>query len=142
MAQQVHFPLFSALFRLLTPQLRKGIVPWIDPTPDDIKDSSTLLAQALPTIKTFLFDPSTNFTRPSSSSGDIDVGLWTTNGQTLVLAANLVNSSGIVNFGLGGGEDIQATELFNSGGVLGVDADGASGMVSFNAVGSLAYVLQ
>lgn len=121
-----------------------GIVPWIDPTPDDIKASSSLLALSMPIIKEYLFDPQANFSRPSSTDSDdnIDVGIWVSpanDGHTLIMATNMVNSASSISFGVNGSGS--ANELFSSGGSVSVDGSGNVN-VRMDAMGSLAYVLE
>ncbi|KAF8208179.1 hypothetical protein K438DRAFT_2012988 [Mycena galopus ATCC 62051] len=53
----------------------RGIMPWIDPTPADIK------------IKAFIFSPHAAFSRFVSNR--VDVGMWTVGEDTLLLVANL-----------------------------------------------------
>ncbi|KAJ7721036.1 hypothetical protein B0H16DRAFT_1603583 [Mycena metata] len=65
----------------------RGIMPWIDPTPADIKTASSALAIALGSVKTFFFDPQVKFSRVVSNR--IDVGMWTLGAETLLLVANL-----------------------------------------------------
>ena len=118
-----------------------GIVPWNDPTTPDIKDAATALAHALPTIKTFLFDPSVSFTFSRESA--IDIGIWTTkNLQTLILASNTQNVLASQTFEISantGGKKI--TVLLNSGGSIG-SKDGRQATVSLDGLGSLAVVLE
>ncbi|KAJ7028680.1 hypothetical protein C8F04DRAFT_1118335 [Mycena alexandri] len=64
-----------------------GIMPWIDPTPADIKTAASALAIALGSVKTFVFDPQVKFSRVVSNR--IDVGMWTLGAETLLLVANM-----------------------------------------------------
>ncbi|THH33377.1 hypothetical protein EUX98_g816 [Antrodiella citrinella] len=64
-----------------------GIIPWNDPTTDDIKASATALAKAIPAMKAFILNPAATFQRVIS--GRVDVGVWVVGRQTLVLATNL-----------------------------------------------------
>jgi hypothetical protein len=69
-----------------------GVVSWNDPTPTDIKNSASSLALALTSgpanMSAFILDPSSTFKQVTTSSG-IDTGLWTLDGKTLLLAANM-----------------------------------------------------
>ncbi|KAJ7201038.1 hypothetical protein GGX14DRAFT_658778 [Mycena pura] len=67
----------------------RGIMPWIDPTPPDIKDTASALATALtsPTVTRFIFSPLTKFSRTVSNR--IDVAMWAIGSETLILVANL-----------------------------------------------------
>ncbi|TFK32103.1 hypothetical protein BDQ12DRAFT_701324 [Crucibulum laeve] len=64
----------------------RGITPWIDPTPLDIKHTASLLARSLPSIVRFLADPYISFIH--SSSHRVDIGMWSASSETLVVATN------------------------------------------------------
>ncbi|KAH8114960.1 hypothetical protein DFH11DRAFT_1877283 [Phellopilus nigrolimitatus] len=122
-----------------------GIVPWIDPTPADIKETATSLAQALPTIKQFIFNSSTSFS--SLSQSGVDVGLWTLGGQTLVLATNLGNASASLSLALPGGSSSKATatQILDGGGSLqlgGAAGAGGNATLNMDALGSAGFVVQ
>ena len=114
-----------------------GIVPWVDPTTPDIKDAATRLAHALPTIKSFLFDPSASFS--SSRVSPLDIGIWKSGTLTLVLASNTQNVSVSQNVVLSGSMT-SMTELLNSGGSLKFNS--AKSTISFAGLGSLAVGIQ
>ncbi|KAF8960921.1 hypothetical protein BDZ97DRAFT_1734303 [Flammula alnicola] len=65
----------------------RGIIPWIDPTPVDIKQYASLFAKALSQLVPYFFDPETSFSH--STYGRVDVGLWRRGPKTLILATNL-----------------------------------------------------
>lgn len=112
-------------------------MPWLDPTTPDIKESATNLAHAVPTIKSFLFDPNVKFS--ASRQSPIDIGIWTSEGRTLVLASNTENVSKSQTVDIPVTGEI-ATELLNSGGTL--ELTGAKLTVSLEGLGSLALVIQ
>ncbi|OCB91484.1 hypothetical protein A7U60_g1259 [Sanghuangporus baumii] len=117
-----------------------GIVPWDDPTPPDIKDAATALAHALPTIKSFIFDPEHVFSSVRSSNSNlVDVGLWTIGHRTLLLATNMVNSSISVPVDLPS-QSRRATQVLNSGGA--VEVQGRRAAVSLDGLGSVAFVIE
>ena len=99
----------------------------------------------MPVIKEYIFDPKATFTRPSSSDDDIDVGVWASpanNGQTLIMATNMVNSSSSISFDVDGtSAGGQVSQVFSSGGSVSVDGSGKVN-VQMDALGSLAYVLE
>ncbi|KZP33164.1 hypothetical protein FIBSPDRAFT_916135 [Athelia psychrophila] len=64
-----------------------GIIPWEDPTPADIKGNASALAKALPSMKPYIFSPNATFA--NLTSNQVDVGMWTVGGKTLLLAANM-----------------------------------------------------
>ncbi|TCD66256.1 hypothetical protein EIP91_001619 [Steccherinum ochraceum] len=64
-----------------------GIVPWNDPTTDDMKASASALAKAIPAMKSFILSPSATFERVVVNR--VHVGIWTVGSQSLVLATNL-----------------------------------------------------
>ncbi|KAJ7253030.1 hypothetical protein B0H12DRAFT_1117142 [Mycena haematopus] len=67
----------------------RGIMPWIDPTPKDIKSAATALATALSSqsVKAFIFSPQATFSRVVSNR--TDVGMWSVGADTLLLVANV-----------------------------------------------------
>ncbi|KAJ7672563.1 hypothetical protein DFH06DRAFT_1176750 [Mycena polygramma] len=67
----------------------RGIMPWIDPTTADIKDTASALAMALasPMVKGFISSPRARFSRVVANR--IDVGMWRVGAETLLLVANL-----------------------------------------------------
>lgn len=64
-----------------------GIIPWIDPTPVDIKRYASRLALALPGIVPFFFNENVVFKH--SKSGRVDVGSWERGPKILIVATNL-----------------------------------------------------
>ncbi|KAJ4480847.1 hypothetical protein J3R30DRAFT_3287655 [Lentinula aciculospora] len=88
-----------------------GVVSWDDPTPDDIKASASSLAKALTSgsspLAAFILDPFTTFRQVTTQTG-IDIGLWTLDGTTLMLAANMNYENATIEaaeLGLGKGND-------------------------------------
>ncbi|KAJ6463939.1 hypothetical protein C8R45DRAFT_1175041 [Mycena sanguinolenta] len=67
----------------------RGIMPWIDPTPSDIKSAAAALAAVLNSqpVKAFIFSPQATFSRAVSDR--IDAGMWTLGSEMLLLVANL-----------------------------------------------------
>ncbi|KAK7042477.1 hypothetical protein R3P38DRAFT_2890684 [Favolaschia claudopus] len=67
----------------------RGIMPWIDPTPADLKSTASQLVKALNSdaVKGFIFNPLSTFERLVSDR--IDIGMWTSAGEILMLVANL-----------------------------------------------------
>ncbi|KAJ7481484.1 hypothetical protein FB451DRAFT_1394136 [Mycena latifolia] len=65
----------------------RGIMPWIDPTPPDIKQTASALATALTAVAPFIFSPRVEFSH--QTAGRVDVGMWTVGGETLLLVANM-----------------------------------------------------
>ncbi|KAI5119686.1 hypothetical protein M0805_003573 [Coniferiporia weirii] len=133
-----------------------GIVPWIDPTPQDIKDSATDLAKALTTIKTYLFDSTATFS--SATQKGVDIGVWTVGQSTLVLATNMYNTTVSFSLDLPGASgttskprsdsesqfysNIKATQILNSGGSLQLDGSKNPAKLSLDALGSVGFVLE
>ncbi|KAE9385569.1 hypothetical protein BT96DRAFT_1006920 [Gymnopus androsaceus JB14] len=119
-----------------------GVVSWNDPTPDDIKTSASGLALALTSgpsnMSAFILNPSSTFKQVTTSSG-IDTGLWTLNGKTLLLAANMnyedttleAGELGLGSKGFGNG----LTEVFCSG-----DCSVGDESVVLGSVGSGGFV--
>ncbi|KIM41387.1 hypothetical protein M413DRAFT_27747 [Hebeloma cylindrosporum] len=65
----------------------RGIMPWIDPTPIDIKQYASTLAKLLPDLVPYFFDGEGSFTH--ITHGTVDVGIWTSGPRALVLATNM-----------------------------------------------------
>ncbi|KAJ7628391.1 hypothetical protein FB45DRAFT_918172 [Roridomyces roridus] len=89
----------------------RGIMPWIDPTPADIKSVASALAKALDQAKTFIFDPRAQFR--SLQTDRVDVGMWSVGKETLLLIANLNEREGEVELPLP--DSVTLRELVNYG---------------------------
>ncbi|KIJ65094.1 hypothetical protein HYDPIDRAFT_88888 [Hydnomerulius pinastri MD-312] len=111
-----------------------GVVPWIDPTPADIKASASSLALSLPKITPFLFNPAS--VRSNYVVGGVDVATWRTSNQTLVIAANTYYTSQSVNWGDITVDGSGAVSVFSSG-----DAGTTSSGFSLGSVGVGAFIL-
>lgn len=111
--------------------LVKGIIPWIDPTPVDIKQYGSRLALALPRILPFLFDENAVFKH--SKSGRIDVGLWEKGPETLVIATNLDDAAA---FNFLGHHQRQSIIWVMKEGVVNT----ANGLLSFEPSGSAVFI--
>jgi len=110
-----------------------GIVPWVDPTTPDIKSSASNFAQSMPTVKTFLFNPNATFSQLLFNR--IDVGLWTVDSQTLLLATNLNYNVATLDLGTVPASGKSVQQVFNSGSA--VNGTG----ITFQSVGSGAFIL-
>ncbi|KAH9851271.1 hypothetical protein C2E23DRAFT_831811 [Lenzites betulinus] len=64
-----------------------GVVSWNAPTTADITASAAQLSKSLTTMKDFILNPKATFEHVETDR--IDVGLWSADGRTLVLATNL-----------------------------------------------------
>lgn len=64
-----------------------GIVPWIDPTPIDIKQHASTFAKLLPDLIPYFFDGGGSFTHITHET--VDMGIWMSGPKALVLATNL-----------------------------------------------------
>ncbi|KAJ6631564.1 hypothetical protein B0H10DRAFT_1866217 [Mycena sp. CBHHK59/15] len=116
-----------------------GVVSWDDPTTADIKASASALAHSLATMKSFILSPGATIKQVTTASG-IDVGMWTVNGETLVIATNMnyANVSlALADLALSGGPG-KITQVLDSG--ASVSADGR--VLSFGSVGSGGFVLR
>ncbi|KAF7329724.1 hypothetical protein MKEN_00235700 [Mycena kentingensis (nom. inval.)] len=74
----------------------RGIMPWIDPTSEDIKTAASSLSTMLnsPNVKRVIFNPKVSFTRVVSSR--IDVGIWAIGGTRFLMATNLNDEPGTI----------------------------------------------
>jgi len=79
-----------------------GVIPWNDPTTDDIKASASAFALALPKMTQFILSPVVSF-RQVLTDSLVDVGMWTVGSETLVLAANTGNAEATVDIAKLGG---------------------------------------
>lgn len=92
-----------------------GVVPWADPTSDDIKASASAFAKSLPKITPFLFDAQSALSRTNYVFGGIDVATWTNGWHTLVLAANTDYVNEKVSWNEMGHTGVDLTVVFQSG---------------------------
>ncbi|KAI6037875.1 hypothetical protein EDC04DRAFT_3091063 [Pisolithus marmoratus] len=113
-----------------------GVVPWADPTPDDIKTSASVFAKSLPNMTPFLFDAQSALSRTNYVIGGIDIATWTNGRQTLVLAANTDYANETFSWKEIGHTGVGLTAMFQSGS-LKTTPDG----VTFGPVASGAFVL-
>ncbi|KAJ7084823.1 hypothetical protein B0H15DRAFT_847733 [Mycena belliarum] len=102
----------------------RGIMPWLDPTPPDIKHTASALAGALTAVAHLLFSPCAAFRHLHlpAAAGGLDVGLWSagagTEIETLVLVANADADAraGEVRLPLSEGvEGVEVREVLNDG---------------------------
>ncbi|KAJ7764560.1 hypothetical protein DFH07DRAFT_811639 [Mycena maculata] len=89
----------------------RGIMPWIDPTPPDVKRAAAAFATALASAKEFIFSPRANFSRFTLDR--VDVGMWTVDGETLLLVANMNAHEAALALPLSDAVDLR--ELLNYG---------------------------
>ncbi|KAF5329517.1 hypothetical protein D9619_009064 [Psilocybe cf. subviscida] len=113
-----------------------GVVSWDDPTTADIKSSASLLAKAIPRMTPFILNPAATFRHVTS--GGVDIGLWTVESSTLVLAANMNSATASVaispSLGL---NPTTVTQVLNSG----ASVDSTKSHFTFNSVGSGAFIV-
>ncbi|KAJ7686548.1 hypothetical protein B0H17DRAFT_1160635 [Mycena rosella] len=112
-----------------------GVVSWDDPTTADVKASASSLALSLVNMKSFILSPVATIRQVTFQSG-IDVGLWTVNGQTLVLATNINAqnlSLALAELHLTG----KVEQVFDSG--SSVSSDGRT--LSFGSAGSGGFIV-
>ncbi|KAL0574087.1 hypothetical protein V5O48_007872 [Marasmius crinis-equi] len=115
-----------------------GVVPWDDPTPADIKSSASDLAKAVPQLTPFILNPAAAFRQVNETSDGIDVGLWTAEDETLVVATNIRYSTETLDLATLELGDIQTVStVLNSG----VSLTGKT-TVEFSEVGSGAFIIQ
>ncbi|KAF5380280.1 hypothetical protein D9757_007972 [Collybiopsis confluens] len=123
-----------------------GVVSWDDPTPDDIKQSASELSRALTSgsspLASFILDPSSTFRQVTTSAG-VDVGLWTLQGKTLVLAANTRYTNGTVDLNkdlaLISGGPVTVKEIFCTGACT--ILQGGSTSIAFGSVASGGFIV-
>jgi hypothetical protein len=66
-----------------------GIVPWLDPTSEEITSFSSLIAKELSVIQAFLLNPHAKFHSPKSLPVGLEMATWTIGARVLVLASSL-----------------------------------------------------
>lgn len=113
-----------------------GVVPWSDPTPDDIKASASAFAKSLPNITPFLFDAQSALSRTNYVIGGIDIATWTNGWQTLVLVTNTDYTIETVTWQEVGSTVVGMTVAFQSGSL-----ETTSGGFTLGPVASGAFVL-
>jgi hypothetical protein len=114
----------------------KAVIPWTDPTSDDIKASFSALALSIPTLKKYILAAGAVF--QSYSVNRIDVGLWTVGNETLLLATNLnynAYSLDLSNLPSRLGSSKSVTPVLDSG------AEYSGTHITFESVGSGAFIL-
>ncbi|KAJ7056957.1 hypothetical protein C8F01DRAFT_1211110 [Mycena amicta] len=91
----------------------RGIMPWIDPTTEEIKTTAALLAKTLngSAVKRILFSPRVNFERIISNR--VDIGKWTMTGAVLLMVTNLNAHTAIVTVPWSNGLELE--EMLNEG---------------------------
>lgn len=86
-----HFHL-ALLVKTLTEVQLSGIISWQAPTTAEILDATATLGAVLSTINPFTLSTDSTRTNPPSSSS-LSATLWTQNTTSLLLLANIANSS-------------------------------------------------
>ncbi|KAJ6613609.1 hypothetical protein B0H10DRAFT_2165261 [Mycena sp. CBHHK59/15] len=82
----------------------RGIMPWIDPTPSDVKSIASSLAKALTSVKGLILSPSAAFQHVTSNRIDV---------ETLILVANLNAHDAEVTLPLPNAQNLR--QVFNYG---------------------------
>ncbi|PFH51136.1 hypothetical protein AMATHDRAFT_143328, partial [Amanita thiersii Skay4041] len=72
----------------------RGIIPWIDPAPLDIKKAASNLANALSSVKTYIFDPDVFFSREEVVA--VDVGKWRLPTLTLIMMTSVTQENAVI----------------------------------------------
>lgn len=93
-----------------------GAVSWSDPTPVDIKGNASAFALSLPKITPFLF--SATAVRENYMIGGVDVAVWSTSNETLVMATNTYYVSQQVNWADVSVNGAGAAHIFSSGSAM------------------------
>lgn len=119
--------------------LSSGIVPWVEPTSDEITTSASLTAKTLPFIQHFLLDPHSKFHVPDSIPVSVDIATWTLGDLMLVLATNLHSSNSSLTL-IEHARGLIAT-LVDEGGKVRISDDGVVD-ISLDELGSLAFIVQ
>jgi len=111
----------------------RGIVSWDEPTTSDIESFASLLALALPTLTTYLADPTALWTRIEAMP-TIDISCWSVQGRSLVMIVNMEYSAANVSFPTTAAD---AQPVIESGGTLSIDHGQVR--VSLDPIGVLAF---
>ncbi|KAH0580021.1 hypothetical protein H2248_002836 [Termitomyces sp. 'cryptogamus'] len=112
-----------------------GVVSWDDPTTSDIKASASLLAASLSKMTPYIASPNASFHQVTL--GRVDVGLWSIDNETLVLATNMNYNITTLLFEDLGLEPSKIVQLLDSGSFIKPDR---SALV-FESVGSGAFIV-
>ncbi|KAH0836408.1 hypothetical protein J3R83DRAFT_8009 [Lanmaoa asiatica] len=110
-----------------------GAISWSDPTPADIKGNASAFALALPRITPFLFNATV--VRTNYVGGGVDIAVWSSTNQTLVMATNTYYVSQLVDWGNVGVTGGGATPVFSSGSAM------TSYGFTLESMGSAAFLL-
>jgi len=110
-----------------------GVIAWEDPTTDDIWAYASMLAQSSSTLKAYIMNDAATFQHVFSNQ--IDIGLWTVDGKTLMLATNLNYAEESFDLAsIAGLTTSQSTQVLNSGAAL------SEGVITFNSVGTGGFI--
>ncbi|KAG6889321.1 hypothetical protein C0992_005647 [Termitomyces sp. T32_za158] len=112
-----------------------GVVSWDDPTTPDIKASASLLAKSLSKMTPYITNPNALFRQ--LTIGRVDVGLWSVDHETLVLASNMNDKNATLLFQDLGLEPSNIVQLLDSGSTTIPDKSG----LTFESVGSGAFIV-
>lgn len=112
-----------------------GVVSWDDPTTADIKASASLLARSLSKMTPYITNPNASFRQITLRR--IDVGLWSVDRETLILASNMNDKNATILFQDLGLEPSKIVQLLDSGSAASRDKSG----LSFESVGSGAFIV-
>ncbi|CCM01655.1 uncharacterized protein FIBRA_03717 [Fibroporia radiculosa] len=112
----------------------KGVVSWDAPTTTAIWDYASLLAMASPTLNAFIASDSATFQHVFYNQ--IDIGFWSVDGKTLVLATNLNYANETFDLAtVPGLRTYPATQVLNSGAAL------SGSVIEFTSVGSGGFIV-
>jgi hypothetical protein len=89
----------------------------------------------MPKMTPFILNTNSSFRQ--TTVGQVDIGLWTVNGQTLVLASNMASSPSTVTFSQLGIPGTGVNQVLNSGAA----ADTTGKQFTFDATGSGAWIV-
>ncbi|KAG6890138.1 hypothetical protein C0995_011431 [Termitomyces sp. Mi166 len=112
-----------------------GVVSWDDPTTPDIKASASLLAISLSKMAPYIASPNASFRQ--ITLGRVDVGLWSVERETLVLASNMNYENATLLFKDLSLEPSNIVQLLDSGSATSSDKSG----IVFESVGSGAFIV-
>jgi hypothetical protein len=70
-----------------------GIVPWLEPTSDEIASFSSRVANALSVMQAFILDSQAKFNVPTTLPVGLEMATWTIGDHLLVLASSLTSET-------------------------------------------------
>ncbi|TFK75617.1 hypothetical protein BDN72DRAFT_786858 [Pluteus cervinus] len=118
----------------------RGIMPWLDPTPPEIKAAASSFARIIGPVKQFLFNPKATVLplAHDATQSRVDAKTWTVGRETLLLAVNLDNKPNTFPRKWTG---IKTTQWLLKEDVQGTHYPNGDVQLTFGSLGAVAVIL-